>query len=273
MTSMVDVPPAGMAPAVLVGQGLGKSYGAKVALKSVSLALYPGQLVALLGPNGAGKSTLVQLLSGLFVPDQGQLSVLGHDLRRNAPAALAGLGVVFQQSSLDLDLSVRANLLFHTDLHGIPRKLALQRLEQGLAQHGLQAQAATAVRALSGGNRRKVELIRALLHRPRFLLMDEATVGLDPASRQSLMASVDQLVKEGEVAVLWATHLVDEVANADRLLVLNQGEVVFDGLPAALVERYGGASLEQAFLQVCQLSPAQARAAAAGAVSAAQSLL
>ena len=89
MTSMVDVPPAGMAPAVLVGQGLGKSYGAKVALKSVSLALYPGQLVALLGPNGAGKSTLVQLLSGLCVPDQGQLSVLGHDLRRNAPAALA----------------------------------------------------------------------------------------------------------------------------------------------------------------------------------------
>ena len=222
-----------------------------MALKSVSMSLYPGQFVALLGPNGAGKSTLVQLLSGLFVPDQGELSVLGFDIRKNAPKALAGLGVVFQQSSLDLDLSIRANLLFHTDLHGIARKTALQRIAAGLAQHGLQGQDAVAVRALSGGNRRKVELIRALLHQPRFLLMDEATVGLDPASRHDLMRSVEALARAGEVAVLWATHLVDEVAQADRVLVLSQGALVFDGTPAELMAQLGGLSLEQAFLKLC----------------------
>ena len=237
---------------VLIATELKKSYGAKVALKSVSLSLYPGQFVALLGPNGAGKSTLVQVLSGLFVPDQGDLSVLGFDIRRDAPKALAGLGVVFQQASLDLDLSIRANLLFHTDLHGIARKTALARIQTGLEQHGLQGQEGVAVRALSGGNRRKVELIRALLHQPRFLLMDEATVGLDPSSRQDLMRSVEALAKVGEVAVLWATHLVDEVVNADRVLVLNQGEIVFDGAPADLVAQSGGLSLEQAFLKLCQ---------------------
>ncbi len=237
---------------VLIATALQKSYGAKVALKSVSLSLYPGQFVALLGPNGAGKSTLVQVLSGLFVPDQGDLSVLGFDIRRDASKALAGLGVVFQQASLDLDLSIRANLLFHTDLHGIARKTALARIQKGLEQHGLQGQEGVAVRALSGGNRRKVELIRALLHEPRFLLMDEATVGLDPASRQDLMRSVETLAQEGKVAVLWATHLVDEVVNADRVLVLNQGEIVFDGTPADLIAQSGGLSLEQAFLKLCQ---------------------
>ena len=244
------VPNASATP-VLIASALQKSSGAKVALKAVSMSLYPGQFVALLGPNGAGKSTLVQLLSGLFVPDKGDLSVLGFDIRRDAPKALAGLGVVFQQSSLDLDLSIRANLLFHTDLHGMARKTALQRIQAGLEQHGLQGQAGVAVRALSGGNRRKVELIRALLHQPKFLLMDEATVGLDPGSRHDLMRSVEALTRAGEVAVLWATHLVDEVAHADRVLVLNQGEIVFDGQPAELIAQSGGLSLEQAFLKLC----------------------
>jgi ABC-2 type transport system ATP-binding protein len=244
--------PNASATPVLIATALKKSYGAKLALKSVSLSLYPGQFVALLGPNGAGKSTLVQLLSGLFVPDQGDLSVLGFDIRKNAPKALAGLGVVFQQSSLDLDLSIRANLLFHTDLHGIARKTAMARIQAGLEQHGLQGQDGVAVRSLSGGNRRKVELIRALLHQPKFLLMDEATVGLDPASRHDLMRSVEALARAGEVAVLWATHLVDEVTHADRVLVLNQGEMLFDGLPSELMAQSGGLSLEQAFLKLCQ---------------------
>ena len=241
-----------MADAVLRASGLHKRYGAKVALNGVSLCLYPGQFVALLGPNGAGKSTLVQVLSGLFVAEQGTLALMGYDMRTQAAQALRGLGVVFQQASLDLDLSVQANLLFHTDLHGLPRALARERIAEGLAQHGLQAQAQQQVRALSGGNRRKVELIRALLHRPRFLLMDEATVGLDPASRHDLIRFVEGLAHRGEVTVLWATHLVDEVVNADRLLVLHQGVVAFDGVPADFVAQSGLPNLEQAFLQQCQ---------------------
>ncbi|MCX8520927.1 MAG: ABC transporter ATP-binding protein [Rhodoferax sp.] len=250
MTTAPSTPPRPVP--VLLAKGLQKSYGSKLALKSIDLSLYPGQFVALLGPNGAGKSTLVQILSGLFVPDQGDLSVLGFDMRKNAPAALAGLGVVFQQSSLDLDLSVEANLLFHTDLHGMARKTAQARIQAGLAQHGLQDQAHASVRSLSGGNRRKVELLRALLHQPRFLLMDEATVGLDPASRHDLLRAVQARTQAGNVAVLWATHLVDEVEKADRLLVLNQGSIAFDGEPAELLAQSGESGLEQAFLRLCQ---------------------
>jgi len=167
-STATDTPATPAASPVLGARALQKAYGSKPALRGVSMRLQPGEFVALLGPNGAGKSTLVQILSGLFVPDQGEVTLLGHDLRHHAPRALAGLGVVFQQPSLDLDLSIRANLLFHTDLHGIPRNTALERIKQGLEQHGLQAQAGVAVRALSGGNRRKVELLRALLHQPRF---------------------------------------------------------------------------------------------------------
>ena len=245
---------------VLQAQGLRKSYGPRVALQSVSLELQAGEMVALLGPNGAGKSTLVQLLSGLFVPDQGSIQILGHDMRSQAPRALAGLGVVFQQSALDADLSVQANLLFHTDLHGIPRSVALQRIDEGLAQHGLQTERLTAVHALSGGNRRKVELVRALLHRPAFLLMDEATVGLDPAARKALVDAVYALTRGGTVAALWATHLVDEVEQADRVIVLNKGTVLFEGTPAALSATCGGLSMERAFLQLCaQAGPAAPR--------------
>lgn len=254
---MTPSSPSPASQPVLQAQGLRKSYGPRVALQSVSLALQAGEMVALLGPNGAGKSTLVQLLSGLFVPDQGSIQIQGYDMRTQAARALADLGVVFQQSALDADLSVQANLLFHTDLHGIPRGIARQRIDAGLAQHGLQAERLTPVHALSGGNRRKVELLRALLHRPAFLLMDEATVGLDPAARKALVDAVYALTREGKVAVLWATHLVEEVEQADRVIVLNKGVILFDGVPAALSERFGGISLEQAFLQLCaQTGPA-----------------
>ncbi|MCX7619115.1 ABC transporter ATP-binding protein [Tepidiforma sp.] len=236
-----------MVKSALQAQGLVKSYNGKPALRGVDVKLAAGEFVALLGPNGAGKSTLMQLLTGLFVPDEGYIQVLGHDLRRDAPRALAGMGVVFQQMALDLDLSVRANLLFHTDLHGLPRALAQQRIQTGLLAVGLTEQAGQPVRALSGGNRRKVELVRAMLHRPQVLLMDEATVGLDPASRQQLLQAVHALRADTGVAVLWATHLVDEVEDADRVVVLHQGLVRFDGPVAGLLTRTGADRLEAAF--------------------------
>ncbi len=225
MTAPADPTPTPL----LQTQGLRKSYGSKPALKGIDLALFPGQLVALLGPNGAGKSTLLSLLTGLFTPDEGRIEVLGHDMRQHPSRALAGLGVVFQQSALDLDLTVMANLQFHTDLHGMPRAQACERIDQGLALLGLQEQAGAVVRSLSGGNRRKVELVRSLLHRPRVLLMDEATVGLDPASRQQLLDAVRALCSQSGMAVLWATHLIEEARAADRLLLLHQGQVRFDG--------------------------------------------
>ena len=145
-----------MTDILLNAQNLHKSYADKLALKGVNLQLHAGEMVVLLGSNGAGKSTLLQLLTGLFSPDQGQIEVLGHDMRTHASLALAGLGVVFQQSALDLDLTVMANLLFHTDLHGLSRVLARERIASGLDSMGLATQANSVVRSLSGGTRRKV---------------------------------------------------------------------------------------------------------------------
>ena len=221
-----------MSAPLLLASGLTKHYGQRPALKGVDLALRPGELVALLGPNGAGKSTLLQLLTGLFTPDSGRIEIQGHDMAQHPSRALAGLGVVFQQSALDLDLSVRANLRFHTDLHGLPRHVVDQRIDAALTRVGLHAVARASVRSLSGGNRRKVELVRALLHNPRVLLMDEATVGLDPASREQMMTHVMDLCATQRMAVLWATHLIEEARVAQRLVLLHQGSVQFDGSTA-----------------------------------------
>jgi len=245
MTSPADPTPTPL----LQTLGLRKSYGSKPALKGIDLALFPGQMVALLGPNGAGKSTLLSLLTGLFTPDDGSITVLGHDMRQHPSRALAGLGVVFQQSALDLDLSVQANLLFHTDLHGMPRAQAGERIAQGLGLLGLQEQAGAVVRSLSGGNRRKVELVRSLLHRPRVLLMDEATVGLDPASRQQLLDAVRALCSQDGMAVLWATHLIEEARAADRLLLLHQGQVRFDGSTTAFMAAAQGGDFQAEVLR------------------------
>lgn len=234
---------------LLNAQGLHKAYAGKPALKGVSVALQAGDMLALLGPNGAGKSTLLQLLTGLFSPDQGHITVVGHDMQRQPSRALAALGVVFQQSALDLDLSVTANLLFHTDLHGMPRAVARQRIAEGLAHMGLADQSKAVVRSLSGGTRRKVELVRALLHQPRVLLMDEATVGLDPASRQHLLGTVRGLCRTRGMAVLWATHLIEEAQVADRLMLLHQGTVRFDGRIDAFMQAAQGGDFQTEVLR------------------------
>ena len=235
------------APALLL-DGVVKSYGAVRAVDGVSLRASPGEFIALLGPNGAGKTTLFQLLSGLFVPDAGRIEIMGHDMRRDPVPALGLLGIVFQQPTLDLELSVTGNLLFHAGLHGIPRAVAKTRIARELARLGLAERAHDKAAQLSGGNRRRVELARALLHEPRVLLMDEATVGLDPGSRSDLLRLMLSLRAERSVAVLWATHLCDEVPDADRVVVLHRGKVLADTTPAQLVAKAGAATIEQAFL-------------------------
>jgi len=235
------------APALLLDNVV-KSYGAVRAVDGVSLAVAAGEFIALLGPNGAGKTTLFQLLSGLFVPDSGRIAIMGHDMLRDPVPGLARLGIVFQQPTLVLELTVTGNLLFHAALHGIPRRVAKARVESELVRLGLAERAHDKAARLSGGNRRRVELARALLHEPRVLLMDEATVGLDPASRSDLLAAMRKMRAERSVAVLWATHLCDEVIGADRVIVLHRGKVLADASPAALVAKAGTATVEQAFL-------------------------
>lgn len=230
-------------------QSLVKRYGDRPALGGVSFSLPRGQFVALLGPNGAGKSTLFQVLTGLFAADQGDVQVAGCSLRGAPAQALRHIGVVFQQMSLDLDLSVRRNLLFHADLHGLPAALARDRIGTDTTARGLHADLDRPVRELSGGNRRKVELVRALLHRPALILMDEPTVGLDPQSRRDLLAHIAADVQARASTVLWATHLVEEASGADRVLVLHKGRLLADGRPADVTATLGGEQLEHAFLK------------------------
>lgn len=227
---------------------LTQRYGPRVALDALSLAVARGTFVALLGPNGAGKSTLFQVLTGLFAADAGDVEVAGLSMRSQARRALAHIGVVFQQQSLDLDLSVARNLQFHADLQGLPRVVAADRIAADAARFGLTADMGRRVRELSGGTRRKVELVRALLHRPGLLLMDEATAGLDPGSRRELIDGLRQEVRQRGLTVLWATHVVSEAASADRVLVLDHGELLADGTPAEVTTALGGATLEAAFI-------------------------
>ena len=239
-------------------QSLTKRYGARTALDGLTLSIAPQCFAALLGPNGAGKSTLFQILTGLFAADAGEALIAGHSIRKQPVAALAALGVVFQQSSLDLDLSVERNLRFHAALHGLSRATASERIEQGCTALGIAKDLKRAVRELSGGNRRKVELVRALLHRPAVLLMDEASVGLDPASRRDLLAALRADVAARQTTVLWATHLVEEALQADRVLVLHQGKLLADGTPPEVTATLGAETLEAGFIQRTAVSRKEA---------------
>lgn len=235
---------------ILKAAGVVKFYGPRKALDAVDITIQPGEFVALLGPNGAGKTTLFQLLTGLFVPDSGTIHIGGIDIRKNAVPALAGIGVVFQQPTLDLDLSVTDNLQFHGSLHGLSRQETRLRIGEELEQLKLADRFGDRARALSGGQRRRIELARALLHRPQFLLMDEPTVGLDPSSRRDLLSYVLQLKQERQMAILWASHLVDEAEKADRVIVLHEGRVLSDGEPNKLVKDTNTNDLHDAFVSI-----------------------
>ncbi len=233
-----------------------KYYGKLCALDAIDLHINAGEFVALLGPNGAGKSTLFHLLSGLFLPDAGTIDIDGKNLTSKPIYALARLGIVFQQITLDLDLSVRRNLFFHCDLHGLEN--IDNKIQDSLSRSGLLDSSNIPCRSLSGGNRRKVELARSLLHKPSILLMDEATVGLDPASRHALVAQVKRLCRDEGLSVLWATHLVDEVSDADRVYILDSGKVLQHGTPQEIIENTGTQNLLESFLALTGKADAKA---------------
>lgn len=204
---------------------VGYSYGAKRALDGVTFALRPGRFCALLGPNGAGKSTLFSLLTRLFVTREGKIVIAGHDIARQPRAALSKIGVVFQQPTLDLDMSVGMNMSYFAALHGITGREARVRGEAALERLGMAERTKEKVRDLNGGHRRRMEIARALIHQPEVLLLDEPTVGLDAKSRRAIVEHVHALA-EGGLTVFWATHLVDEIRDEDDVVVLHQGKVL-----------------------------------------------
>ncbi len=227
--------------------GLGHALGKRTVLDGVSLAIAPGDFCVLLGLNGAGKTTLFALVTRLYHPSQGRIAVFGRDMRREPLAALARMGVVFQQSTLDLDLTVAQNLEYHAALHGLPGAVANPRIATELERVGLAARRGEKVRQLSGGQRRRVEVARALVHAPSLLLLDEPTVGLDIESRRFLLAHVRTLCREQGLGVLWATHLIDEVGPEARVVVLHKGRVLASGRQSEVIGQAGADDLAGAF--------------------------
>jgi ABC-2 type transport system ATP-binding protein len=236
----------GGAVTALQVQGLSHAFGARKALAQVSFTVESGSFTVLLGPNGAGKTTLVSLVTGLYYARQGEIRVFGHSFREDPLRALANLGVVFQTPTLDLDLTVAENLAYHGALHNLSRREALARARAELERLGAADRISDKVRSLSGGLRRRVEIARALLHRPKLFVIDEATAGLDVVGRQNLLASVRELCRAG-TSVLWATHMLDEVEGDDPLIVLHRGTVRWTGPARRLAT---ATAFAQTFLEI-----------------------
>ena len=242
-------PDAAVTPALSIS-AVNHSYGARRALIDVGFDVAPASFTALLGLNGAGKSTLFSLITRLFGIQSGRISIFGHDIGRAPGEALRLLGVVFQPRTLDLDLSVMQNLLYHAALHGIGRRDARKRAAEVLARIEMADRAGSKVRDLSGGQMRRIEIARALLHRPRLLLLDEATVGLDVKARADILNHVRQLVTDEGIGVLWATHLFDEIIPTDSLVILHQGRMLARGDVAGVLAGAGAQDVNSAFMRL-----------------------
>lgn len=228
-------------------RGVSHNYGSLKALDDVSLDVPSGTFTVLLGVNGAGKTTLFNLVTRLFAAVSGSIEICGHDLNAAPSRALAAMGVVFQSRALDPGLSVAQNIIYQGALHGIHRREALRRGEATLAQMGLADRMGDKAARLSGGQQRRVEIARALLHQPRLILCDEATVGLDVKSRTGIVADLHQMASEQGLGVLWTTHLIDEVSPDDPVHVLHQGRILAKGTAAELA---GQSTLSDAFLEL-----------------------
>lgn len=236
------------APPAIAARGLGKDFGAVRALDALDLDVSEGEFFALLGSNGAGKTTALHLFATLLRPTRGGARVFGYDILQQGLAVRRGIGLVFQEPTLDRDLTVVENLRFAARLWNLPARVAELRIGELLDRFGLAARRDVTVRELSGGQRRSTDIARGLLAEPRLLFLDEPTAGLDPHARRALWESIHRLRGEGGVTVFLTTHYIEEAEPCDRVALLAQGRLVALGTPAELKRRAGTATLEGALL-------------------------
>jgi len=225
---------------VIQVENLTHRYGERTALLNVNFEVAPGEIFGLLGPNGGGKSTLFRILSTMMAPSEGRAVIGGCDVVRDRAAVRRQVGVVFQTQSLDKALTVEENLRAQGHLHGLSGALLRERMEHAMTQLGLEDRRKDLVEKLSGGLRRRVEIAKALLHRPPVLLMDEASTGLDPAARRDLTRHIERLRDQEGVTILLTTHVLEEADRCNRLVLLHRGQAVTEGSPQALRARIGG---------------------------------
>ena len=232
---------SGSAPVSAVAiESLSHRYGERPALQAVSISVARGEIFGLLGPNGCGKTTLFRILCTLIPPQSGCVRIFGQDLAYAALAVRRKIGVVFQAPSLDKKLTAAENLRHQGHLYGLRGKELSQRIDELLARVGLADRANERTEKLSGGQRRRVELAKGLLHRPALLLLDEPSTGLDPGARRELMQHLQDLSARDGVTSVLTTHLLEEAEACSRLAILNQGRLVALDAPAALKARIGG---------------------------------
>lgn len=224
----------------IAARGLRYSYGQRRALDGLDFSVVKGEAFAFLGPNGGGKTTLFRLLSTLASPQEGVIEVFGIDLGARPAEARRRLGVVFQNPSLDLELTVAENLFFQGNLYGLRGRLLRQRVEQQLVQFGITERRNERAKALSGGLRRRVEIAKALLHEPDLLLLDEPSTGLDPGARRDLWQVLQALQQNRGVTILLTTHFMDEADRCDRIALIDRGHLVALAAPEELKEEIGG---------------------------------
>jgi ABC-2 type transport system ATP-binding protein len=227
-------------PSAIHAQHVTHRYGERMAVDDLSLDIAEGELFAFLGPNGSGKTTLFRVLSTLIQLQQGEISILGHDLRGETTAIRRQLGVVFQAPSLDKKLTVGENLTHQGRLYGLSSGELAARKSELVAAVGLTDRVHDRVETLSGGMRRRVELAKSMLHRPRLLLLDEPSTGLDPGARIDLWKYLKQVRERDGVTIVLTTHLLDEADRADRIAIMHNGRLAALGQPDALRAAVGG---------------------------------
>jgi ABC-2 type transport system ATP-binding protein len=241
--------------------GLAKSFGDIAAVKGVTFDVGAGEIFAFLGPNGAGKSTTIKMLCTLLRPTAGHATVAGHDVAHEPKAVRASIGLVFQERTLDEQLTADENLAFHGALYGIPKREMAQRSERVLEMVGLLDRRSDLVSAFSGGMARRLEIARGLMHAPTVLFLDEPTIGLDPQTRARIWEDVRRLRDEQGVTVFMTTHYMDEAEYAHRIAIIDRGTIVAMGSPAELKASVG---LDTVLLATANDATAAARLGAAG---------
>ena len=222
------------------------SYGEKRVLNNISFCIKEGTFSVLLGLNGAGKSTIFSLITRLQSLTSGEISINNYSIK-DYSNALKDLGIVFQEPTLDLDLTVKQNLYYYGALKGLNFKETIKSIEDEIKKLELENILDTQVRKLNGGHRRRVEILRALINKPKLLLLDEPTVGLDLKSRFDILNYVKDLVHAKNISVLWITHLFDEVEQNDNVTVIKAGQIVESGIVKDIVEKYKQENLVDTF--------------------------